>query len=292
MTAALVGMLVVAAWLAFSPAGGSSRRLRLRLETSPISPGLRPDRAAGRGPNHRPGRGTGTDSGRQTVLGRHGLVLRRKFAFVPMAVFVQQSAALLQGGRASAQLWDELWRLHGGEPAPGVPLPPGSVAAISPVSRAALSAAHAAASRGAPVGEAIRKAATGRSAGARAAPRSGDPAREVRAWVEFAACFDVAEASGCPLAGVLARFAAQLEAEDDAEAARQTALAGPRATVRLLTWLPILGLGLGVLLGVDPIKILLAEPAGLAALAVGAVLTAAGRIWSAKLVQSASGLPR
>ena len=80
--------------------------------------------------------------------------------------------------------------------------------------------------------------------------RSG---RDRRVWGELAACFDTAEASGCPLADVLARFAAHLEAEDDAEAARQTALAGPRATVRLLTWLPLSGLGLGLLLGVDPV---------------------------------------
>jgi tight adherence protein B len=93
------------------------------------------------------------------------------------------------------------------------------------------------------------------------------------------------------LADVLARFAAQLEAEDDAEAARQSAFAGPRATVRLLSWLPVLGLGLGVVLGVDPLGILLGEPAGFAALVAGVALTAAGRIWSAKLVRSAAGQP-
>jgi tight adherence protein B len=94
------------------------------------------------------------------------------------------------------------------------------------------------------------------------------------------------------LADVLARFAAQLEAEDDAEAARQSAFAGPRATVRLLSWLPVLGLGLGVALGVDPLGILLGEPAGFAALVAGVALTAAGRIWSAKLVRSATGQPK
>jgi tight adherence protein B len=106
-------------------------------------------------------------------------------------------------------------------------------------------------------------------------------------WGELAACFDIAEASGCPLADVLTRFAAQLEAEDDAEAARQTALAGPKATARLLTWLPLLGLGLGTLLGVDPVKILLQTPFGMAALAAGVVLTAAGRVWSSQLVRAA-----
>ena len=113
---------------------------------------------------------------------------------------------------------------------------------------------------------------------------------ERRVWFQLAACFDVAEATGCPLADVLTRFAAQLEAEDDAEAARQTALAGPRATVRLLTWLPFLGLGLGLLLGVDPVEVLLGTPWGVAALAAGLALTAAGRFWSARLVRAAEGL--
>jgi tight adherence protein B len=117
--------------------------------------------------------------------------------------------------------------------------------------------------------------------------------RDARTWSELAACFDIAEASGCPLADVLTRFAAQLEAEDDADAARGTALAGPKATVALLTWLPVLGLGLGAALGVDPLAVLLGTPLGLAALAAGAGLTVAGRIWSAKLVATAAaaGVP-
>lgn len=143
-----------------------------------------------------------------------------------------------------------------------------------------LGSARAAAATGDPVAAAIRVAV------AAAFPRRD---REARTWSELAACFDIAEASGCPLADVLTRFAAQLEAEDDADAARQTALAGPRATVRLLTWLPLMGLGLGAALGVDPLATLLGTPIGLAALFAGVVLTAAGRAWSARLVAAAAG---
>jgi tight adherence protein B len=144
-----------------------------------------------------------------------------------------------------------------------------------------LGAVRAAAFRGAPVSEAIRKSAQ--------AEFSRTDSRELRIWCELAACFDIAEASGCPLADVLARFAAQLEVEDDAEAARQTALAGPKATVSLLTWLPLMGLGLGIALGVDPLAILIGTPMGMAALAAGVGLTVAGRIWSARLVRAAAG---
>jgi tight adherence protein B len=157
-----------------------------------------------------------------------------------------------------------------------------------------LAAARAAAVRGSPVGAAIRSAAAGpgKTESGKAWGRgAGEGVRALHVWVQLAACLDIAEASGCPLAEVLTRFAAQLEAEDDAEAARQTALAGPRATVRLLTWLPFLGLGLGVLLGVDPAGILLGTPLGVAALAAGLFLTAAGRIWSSRLVRAAE-VPR
>jgi tight adherence protein B len=203
-----------------------------------------------------------------------------------MTLMVQQLAALLKGGRAPGRLWGELWSLYSGQPeaaghrdgtarlrAGGSHLSPGSVAVLA--------AARAAAFRGAPASDAIISAASTafRHAGA----------TEPRIWDRLAACFDIAEASGCPLADVLTRFAAQLEVEDDAEAARQTALAGPRATVSLLTWLPLMGLGLGIALGVDPVAILVGTPLGLAALAAGLVLTVAGRMWSARLVRAAAG---
>ena len=199
-----------------------------------------------------------------------------------LTLVVQQLAALLRGGRTPGRLWDELWTFYGGAPAGGQ-LPPNgfpSRQVLSEGSTAVLGSARAAAATGAPVAAAIRVAV------AAAFPRRD---REARTWSELAACFDIAEASGCPLADVLTRFAAQLEAEDDADAARQTALAGPRATVRLLTWLPLMGLGLGAALGVDPLATLLGTPIGLAALFAGVVLTAAGRAWSARLVAAAAG---
>ncbi|WP_091558843.1 hypothetical protein [Arthrobacter sp. ok362] len=209
-----------------------------------------------------------------------------------MTVVVQQLAALLKGGRIPARLWDELWVLYGGDAArewSAVQMAghgagrdrarEGSGTVLGPESLRILAAARAAALRGSSVAAAIRREVC------------GGAGRDVRVWGELAACFDTAEASGCPLADVLARFAAHLETEDDAEAARQTALAGPRATVRLLTWLPLSGLVLGLLLGVDPVATLLGKPWGLAALAAGVALTAVGRLWSAQLVRAAAEAP-
>ncbi|MDZ4351205.1 MAG: hypothetical protein U1B81_01065 [Arthrobacter sp.] len=273
MTALLTGVLALAVFLALTPPGAPGRRLRAAL------PGTRGRQTAG--PAAPPG-------------GLRGW-RRRSAPTVSMTLLVQQMAALLKGGRTPARLWDELWLLHGGDPA----APVSGVGAadrnlvLAPGSARMLAAARAAAVRGSPVGAAIRSAAArsgGTDSGKTWGSGAGEAVRARRIWFQLAACFDVAEASGCPLADVLTRFAAQLEAEDDAEAARQTALAGPRATVRLLTWLPFLGLGLGVLLGVDPVEVLLGTPLGVAALAAGLALTAAGRIWSSRLVRTAEGL--
>ena len=276
MTALLAGVLALAMILALSPAGAPRHRIRAALAGARGSP-----RAGS------PARAGGVARWR-----------RQSAATVSMTLLVQQLAALLKGGRAPARLWDELWLLHGGDPAATVSgTVSGTGAAgrglvLAPGSGRILAAARAAAVRGSPVGAAIRSAAArpgGTGSGKAWGNNAGERVRARRVWFQLAACLDVAEASGCPLADVLTRFAAQLEAEDDAEAARQTALAGPRATVRLLTWLPFLGLGLGMLLGVDPVAVLLGTPLGGAALAAGLTLTAAGRIWSSRLVRTAEG---
>lgn len=285
MTVLLVGLLALAVWLILRPPRGLGRRVRKAFMGSAI-PG-------------RPATGSGTASprGGRTALGsaerqarrsnrRAGKADRqggranrgRKDAAVSLTAVVQQLAALLKGGRTPSRLWDELWLVYAGQG--GVEQDAGR-ARLSRGSAAVLAAARGAARRGSPVAEAIRLAilSSGHTAGS----------REPRVWAELAACFDIAEASGCPLADVLTRFAAQLEVEDDAEAARQTALAGPRATVTLLTWLPLLGLGLGICLGVDPLAMLIGTPLGVAALVAGIVLTVAGRIWSSRLVHAAAG---
>lgn len=275
MTAALIGLLALASWLLLRAAGAPHRRLR-RVLSGGAGPGFLSPRV--------PPAGAG-------ILARIRPPSAARDA-VPMTVVVQQLAALLKGGRTPAQLWDELWLLHADDAGPAGPLYGGAGSAAAPGADplALLSAARAAARRGTSVAEAIRNAVPPKPVAGRHGSRAGAHP-DYRVWEELAACFDVAETSGCPLAEVLTRFAAQLEAESDAEAARQTALAGPKATVRLLTWLPAIGFGLGLLLGIDPVETMLGNPAGLVALAAGLTLTAAGRIWSSRLVRAAAALP-
>lgn len=274
MGAVLFGALLFASWLALQPQGSLRRRARAAF---PRDPEPRASTPVEPFPGRRlPGR---------ILAGQP----RRGAEQVSMTVVVRQLAALLKGGRAPARLWDELWLLYAGETAPGARPEQARGPVLAPASLGLIVAARAAALRGSSVAEAIRGTGAGASSAGRKADAGTDFPQQ-RIWAQLAACFDVAEASGCPLADVLARFAAQLEAEDDAEAARQTALAGPRATARLLGWLPLLGLGLGMLLGVDPVRILLGTPYGIAAFIFGVGLAATGRIWSSRLVRTAAGL--
>ena len=56
----------------------------------------------------------------------------------------------------------------------------------------------------------------------------------------------MSENAGAPLATSLERAAEHAEERIDALLGRQSALAAPRATGRILSWLPLIGLGLGM----------------------------------------------
>jgi len=101
------------------------------------------------------------------------------------------------------------------------------------------------------------------------------------------AAVDVAERIGAPVADVLECCAQGLSEAEEAASQRRTALAAPKATARLLTWLPVVGLALGMALGVDPIAVFTDGGAGTACFVLAAALTWVGRRWSRTLVQHA-----
>ncbi|MFP3714609.1 type II secretion system F family protein [Puerhibacterium sp. TATVAM-FAB25] len=92
---------------------------------------------------------------------------------------------------------------------------------------------------------------------------------------------------GAPLGRVLEAVSDTLVAEAEAQAERDAALAGPRATARVLQWLPAAGALLGWVLGADPLATATDGGAGSAAVGLGLVLLAAGRWWTGRLVAAA-----
>lgn len=122
-----------------------------------------------------------------------------------------------------------------------------------------------------------------------AAGRARGRAERTQASVlmDLARCWEVSERTGAPLAALLEGAAEAAEGALDADAARETALAGAKATVRILSWLPVLALGLGVLIGADPVRTLLTTRWGIVAGVLGAVLTVIGRVWTRRMVHQA-----
>ncbi|WP_194410901.1 type II secretion system F family protein [Microbacterium cremeum] len=114
------------------------------------------------------------------------------------------------------------------------------------------------------------------------------------AWRDVAVAWHVATTVGAPLAESLRGLAAALR--DAAEAADdvRVALAEPAGTARLMGWLPLVAVGLGVALGFDTLGVLVGHPAGIACLVAGGALILAAQRWTARLVRRAradSGVP-
>ncbi len=104
-------------------------------------------------------------------------------------------------------------------------------------------------------------------------------------WQLLAAAWQLAEETGAPLAPVLERIASSLQALARLSERRAVLLAGPRATIRLVSALPLLAIGLAWLLGFDPLPILFSF-AGLLMTVFGGLLLALGVAWAARMTRS------
>jgi tight adherence protein B len=113
------------------------------------------------------------------------------------------------------------------------------------------------------------------------------PPAEREAWAAVAAGWAVATESGAPLAPTLRRFAEVLRSLAQAKRNVEVALAGPRATARIVLALPAIGLVFGMLLGFDALRILATTPAGWACLVVGGLLVVGGVRWNGRLIHAA-----
>jgi tight adherence protein B len=152
---------------------------------------------------------------------------------------------------------------------------------------AAAAADHAAADHGAAADHAAAFAVAAATAGAGGdaadallTATSGDLAPFGHAW-------RVAQSSGAPLADVLGRVAADLADQEQQQRSVGVALAGPRSSAALLAGLPVVGIALGAAMGARPLAFLLGTPQGRLVCCAGAVLDAAGVLWTQWLIQRA-----
>lgn len=106
--------------------------------------------------------------------------------------------------------------------------------------------------------------------------------------LELARAWQVSVQTGAPLSATLAQVAVALSAEEALRAVVAGELASPRATSKVMAALPACGIGLGYLLGGDPIHWLLAGPPGWICVVAGALLACGGVIWIELLARQAS----
>ncbi|GAA0036521.1 MULTISPECIES: type II secretion system F family protein [Brevibacterium] len=112
------------------------------------------------------------------------------------------------------------------------------------------------------------------------------PPAAAEVFAGMASVWTVSERSGAPAADMILRYAAARRDALDADRERRIAMAGPRATVRVLSWLPLIGMGLGLLIGVRPLDLVSGLP-GQLSIGGGLVLYLLGRWWMRRMMMRA-----
>lgn len=127
----------------------------------------------------------------------------------------------------------------------------------------------------------------------RAAEAGASVGRVWQRWAEHtgsgtlafvAAAWLLSERTGAPLAEAVARAAARTRSELSRRRRVSAAVAGPRATVNVLSALPLVGPIFGLASGLDPAEVYLSSPAVVAAVLLGFALILVGRWWCRRMV--------
>ncbi|NKX89182.1 type ii secretion system integral membrane subunit [Nocardia coubleae] len=96
----------------------------------------------------------------------------------------------------------------------------------------------------------------------------------------IATAWRVAEQHGLALAELLSAARTDLLARTRFRDRTESALAGARASATVLAGLPLVGVGLGQLMGAAPLSVLFASPAGEFLLPLGTALACCGLLWT------------
>jgi tight adherence protein B len=104
---------------------------------------------------------------------------------------------------------------------------------------------------------------------------------------DLARAWQVSQQTGAPLAHSLEQVSVALAADVALRAMIAGELSATRATGKIMAVLPFCGLGMGYLLGGDPVHFLLSSPYGWCCLVGGVTLACAGVLWIDSLSQLA-----
>ncbi|MFV0430226.1 MAG: type II secretion system F family protein [Arachnia sp.] len=110
--------------------------------------------------------------------------------------------------------------------------------------------------------------------------------RGYEAMGSVAAAWRVCQASGAPIADVLGRVANQIRRARQVRGVVEAELSTARASGRIMAALPLVGVGLGVVVGADPVSFLFGTTLGQVLVIAAVCLTAVGVVWTEKLASS------
>lgn len=103
----------------------------------------------------------------------------------------------------------------------------------------------------------------------------------------MAAAGRLARNSGVPLASILESVSHVHDARVEARLRWEAAIAGPKASAKVLAWLPVAGLALAALVDPGAVRLLVLTPVGWTLVMVAGGLAWAGRRWTQSLIDTA-----
>ncbi len=107
-------------------------------------------------------------------------------------------------------------------------------------------------------------------------------------WHRLAVCWQLSAAHGLAIATLMRAAQHDIVERDRFRARVDAGLAGARTTAATLAGMPVLGIGLGQLIGADPLGFLFSGGPGGVLLVIGIALSCLGLYWSDRIV---GGLP-
>lgn len=107
-------------------------------------------------------------------------------------------------------------------------------------------------------------------------------------WERLGVCWQLAQDHGLSIAPLMHTAQRDVVERERFSARVDAGMTGARTTAVVLAGLPLLGIGLGELIGAAPLSFLLSNPTGGWLLAIGVALVCIGMLWSDRITARAS----
>jgi len=102
---------------------------------------------------------------------------------------------------------------------------------------------------------------------------------------QFEAIWAIAQVEGGSVAQAMKNLSHSFDAEAKHRRDLELAFAAPRATAKLVTLLPLFGLALAQMFGLNPIGAVATKPLAFVSLVLGAALLIGGRLWTSSILE-------